>query len=71
MRNVEPKEAMPSPEVWKWVWDALEEISDEIGIEENGEYLLTYEGWGGLCVSKIVNSTKSDEENEDSYYKFA
>jgi len=71
MRNVEPKETMPSPEIWKWVWDTLEEISDEIGVEGNGEYLLAYEGWGGFCVNKIFDSTKSDEENEDSYYKFA
>jgi len=71
MRSVEPKETMPSPEIWKWVWDTLEEISDEVGIEENGEYLLAYEGWGGFCVSGILDSAKSDEENEDSYYKFA
>ena len=57
--------------IWQWVWDNLEEISDEVGIEKNGEYLLAYEGWGGFCVSKVYDSTKSDEENEDAYYKFA
>jgi len=57
--------------IWRWVWDTLEEISDEVGTEENEEHLLAYEGWSGLCVSKVFDPTKSDEENEDTYYKFA
>ena len=64
-------EALPSAKIWKWVWDTLGEVSDEIGIEENGEYLLAYEGWGGFCVSGVFDPKKSDEENEESYYKFA
>jgi len=70
MKNAKPKETMAPSNIWKWVWDTLEEISDEIGIEENGQYLLAYEGWGGFCVSEIFDSTKSDEENDVSYYKF-
>ncbi|MEA3474879.1 MAG: hypothetical protein U9R23_00290 [Candidatus Cloacimonadota bacterium] len=57
--------------IWQWIWDNLEEISDEVGIEENGKYLLAYEGWGGCCVSKVYDPTKSSEENEDAYYRFA
>lgn len=61
----------PPLEIWKWVWGILEEISDEVGVEKNGKYLLVYEGWSGLCVSKVFDSTKSDEENEEACYKFA
>lgn len=57
--------------IWGWIWDILEEISDEVSIEKNGEYLLAYEGWGGFCVSEVLDPTKSDEENENTYYKFA
>ncbi|TKJ30638.1 hypothetical protein CEE39_08110 [bacterium (candidate division B38) B3_B38] len=32
---------------------------------------MAYEGWSGLCVNKAFDPAKSDEENEDSYYKFA
>ena len=65
------KRAKISYEIWKWLWNTIEEISDEIGAEEKGEYLLAYEGWSGLCVSKAFDPAKSDEENEDAYYKFA
>ena len=71
MRTVNPEETNPPYKIWQWVWDTLEEISDEVGVEKNGKYLLAYEGWGGLCVSKVFESTKSDEENEDAYYRFA
>jgi len=71
MSKAELKETMPPPKIWEWVWDILEEISDEVGTEENGKYLLAYEGWGGLCVSKVFDLTKCDKENEDVYYKFA
>lgn len=71
MRNANREETMLSFEIWKWVRGILEEVSNEIGIEENGEYLLAYEGWGEFCVSEIFDSTKSDKQNEDSYYKFA
>lgn len=59
------------PKIWKWVWDILGEVSDEVGIEENGEYLLAYEGWSGFCVSKVFDSNRSKEENEEAYYEFA
>jgi len=57
--------------IWEWVWDTLNEISDEVGIDKNGKYLLAYEGWSWLCVSKVFDPTKSDEDNEDAYYEFA
>ena len=62
---------LPPPKIWKWVWNTLGEVSDEIGIEENGKYLLAYEGWSGLCVSSVFDSKKSDEENNEFCYKFA
>lgn len=71
MGKVRPGGTEISPEIWEWVWDTLEEISDEVGTEKNGKYLLVYEGWSGLCVSEAFDSTKSDEENEDTYYRFA
>ncbi|RLI41751.1 hypothetical protein DRO59_06130 [Candidatus Bathyarchaeota archaeon] len=49
----------------------LEEVSDEVGEEENGDYILCYEGWSGICVSKVFDPLKSDEENEDAFYEFA
>lgn len=71
MKRINPEEIEAPSEIWELVWDTLEEVSDEIGAEENGEYLLAYEGWDGLCVSKVFDPTKSDEENEDFYYRFA
>ena len=71
MRKANPEGTKLTHEIWEWVWNTLEEISDEIGVEENGKYLLPYEGWSGLCVSKVFDSAKSEEENEDAYYKFA
>ena len=65
------KETDIPPKIWNWVWDTLEEISDEIGIEKRGKYLLKYEGWGGFCVSDAYDPNKSDEENEDESYKYA
>lgn len=71
MSKINPERTKMPGEIWRWVWDTLGEISDEIGTEENGKYLLAYEGWGGSCVSKVFDPIKSDEKNEDSYYKFA
>ena len=71
MSRINSERTKLPPEIWRWVWDTLEEISDEVGTEKNGKYLLVYEGWSGLCVSEVFDSTKSDEENEDACYKFA
>lgn len=71
MSKIGSERTILSSEIWKWIRDTLEEISDEVGTENNGKYLLVYEGWSSLCVSKVFDSTKSDEENEDAYYKFA
>jgi len=71
MKKINSKELDPSPKIWEWVWDTLIEISHEVDTEENGEYMLTYEGWSGICVSSVFDPTKSDEENEDRYYEYA
>lgn len=71
MSKIDSERAKLSPEIRRWIWDTLEEISDEVGTEKNGKYLFVYEGWSSLCVSKVFDSTRSDEENEDAYYKFA
>mgnify|MGYP000297658828 CR=1 FL=1 len=71
MSRINSERTKLPPEIWRWVWDTLEEISDEVGTEKNGKYLLVYEGWSGLCVSEVFDSIKSDEENEDACYKFA
>jgi len=71
MRKAKFKELDPSPKIWKWMWDTLEEVSHEVDTEENGKYMLTYEGWSGICVSGVFDPLKSEEENEDSYYKYA
>ena len=42
-----------------------------MGIAKNREYMLVYEGWSGICVSSVFDSTKSEEENEDRYYDYA
>jgi hypothetical protein len=65
------KETMAPPQIWDWVWETLAEVSDEIGIEKKGGYLLAYEGWGGFCVSKVFDPRKSEEENEERYYQYA
>lgn len=70
MQKVNLKETVPSS-IWKWVWDTSAEISHEVGTEENGEYMLAYEGWSGICVSSVFNPEKSEEENENGYYKYA
>lgn len=49
----------------QWVWDNLEEISDEICIEKNGEYLLAYEGWSGFCVSKVFEMSQLALEGDE------
>ncbi len=54
-----------------WVDSILEEVSDEVGKEENGEFLLLYEGWSDICVSEVTDPLKSDKENEDACYAFA
>ena len=71
MIKINHKVTKVSNKIWQWVRDNLEEISDEVGVDKNGKYLLAYEGWGGFCVSKVYDSKKSDEENEDAYYEFA
>lgn len=71
MKKVNIKESDPPPKIWKWVWDTLAEISDEVGVEKKGKCLLTYEGWGGICVSDVFDPNKSEEENEDESYKYA
>ncbi len=71
MKKANQRRTEPPHEIWAWVWNILEEVSDEIGGEENGKYLLVYEGWGGLCVSKVFDPKKSEEENEEAYHKFA
>ena len=65
------KEKLLPLEIWNWVWDTVAEISDEVGTEEKGKYLLAYEGWGSICVSCEEDPKKSDEENEAAYYKYA
>lgn len=62
----------PEPnKIWDWLWEILDEVSDELGTLENGKYLLVYEGWGSSCVSVMFDPTRSDEENEKMAYKFA
>lgn len=71
MRELATEETIIPSKIWEWLWNILEEVSDEVGIEKKGECLLAYEGWGGLCVNKVFDPTKSVEENENRYYKFA
>jgi len=71
MRKIYLKKSEPTTKLWNWVRDTLDEVSDEIGAEKKGKYLLKYEGWGGFCVSEVYNPKKSDEENEDRYYEYA
>jgi len=59
------------PYIQAWVDGVLEEVSDEVGKEENGEFLLLYEGWSSICVDEVYDPLKSDEENEKAYYSFA
>lgn len=57
-------------DIQTWVNGVLEEVSDEVGKEENGDFLLLYEGWSSVCVSEVADPSKSDEENEDACYAF-
>lgn len=57
--------------ILRWVWDTLAEISDEVGTEENGEYLLAYEGWGEFCFCNMHNLKKSQVDNENIFFKYA
>jgi hypothetical protein len=61
----------PTTDIYRWVWNTLDEVSDETGTETNGEYLLVYEGWGSICVSEAFDQMKSCEEIEDSSYHLA
>jgi hypothetical protein len=58
-------------DIWVWMWDELSQVSDEIGIDINGRYLLTYEGWSGFCVEPTFNPERSDGDNEDAYFEYA
>jgi len=71
MSRADPEKTITPPKIWKWLWDTLAEISDEIGIEEDGRYMLVYEGWSGVCVSHLFDPKKSEKENEGRYYKYA
>lgn len=60
-----------SDSVWDWAWEIISEVSDEVGTEENGEYLLLYEGWSPICFGDIYDPELSDEGNEDQFYRYA
>ncbi len=77
---------MPSPKIWKLVWEILDEISDESGEDDLSEgYLLKYEGWGGVCGEEVwakveeeqermgivIESEEAEEEREEACFKYA
>lgn len=62
--------AVPS-RIWRWVDRVLCPVTDDIGCEENGDYLLHYEGWGSLCVAPAWNPELSDGENEENALAYA
>ncbi len=64
------KEEIPD-DIWVWMWDEISQVSDEKGIDINGPYLLTYEGWSGFCVEPAFNPERSDEDNEEAYFEYA
>ena len=86
MRKADHEETMPSPKIWKQVWEILEEISDESGEDDlDKDYLLKYEGWGGVCVEEVwvkveeeqermgivIENEEGEEEREKACYEFA
>ena len=48
--------------IQSWIISVLGEVSDEVGTEKNGKYLLVYEGWSSVCV---------EGENDEERYRFA
>ena len=36
-------------DIMEWVNEILDEITDEVGTAENGDYLLAFEGWSDVC----------------------
>lgn len=52
--------------VWKWLYSVLDEVSDEVGSEQHGSWLLAYEGWGGFGVGHVWENSRSRDENEDA-----
>jgi hypothetical protein len=57
--------------IWNWMWEEISEVSDEIGTDIIGSYLLAYEGWSILCVEPAYNENKTGEENEEAYFDYA
>jgi hypothetical protein len=55
----------------KWVYSVLDEVSDELGRERRGRWLLVYEGWSAFCIEPVWDPPRPDEENEDVAYEYA
>jgi hypothetical protein len=58
------KQIVNDNNIMDWVYENLDEISDEVGTIENGDYLLAFEGWSDICF--IDANIEPDE-----YYNYA
>ena len=48
----------------RWAWDTIAEVSDEVGSEKRGDYLLHYEGWSAFCLDDVLESLPPDADVE-------
>jgi hypothetical protein len=55
----------------KWASDTIGEISDEVGSETKGDYLLHYEGWSAFCLDDVVESLPPDADVEEELFDAA
>jgi hypothetical protein len=58
-------------DVLDWMWSILGTVSDEVGTEAYGDYLLAFEGWSGICISEVWDEELPTEENEERAYAYA
>jgi len=49
----------------EWAWETIAEVSDEVGSERNGDYLLHYEGWSAFCLDDVLESLPPDADVEE------
>jgi hypothetical protein len=60
----------PEP-VRTWASDTIAEVSDEVGSEKRGDYLLLYEGWSPFCLDDVLESLPPDADVEEELFDAA
>ena len=55
----------------QWASETIAEVSDEVGSEKNGDYLLHYEGWSAFCLDDVLESLPPDADVEEELFDAA